>query len=983
MEHHDERHLPLSPTYVHAGAEGKWIPIWNKLFKGVANATSQAAPSGGESQDRSSSRAEENELLFSIIMPPPNVTGELHMGHALVSILQDVLVRWHKMRCYSVLWVPGVDHAGIATQMVVERFLLRTQGVTRFQIGRERFLENVWQWKEDHTNRIRKQLQLMGCGCDWSQFRFSMDDHSNTAVRKAFSTLFERGLIYRGHYLVNWDPHLRTALSDDEVEYRECQGNMWFIRYPVTESEEGSHILVATTRPETIWGDVAVAISPEDPRAHQLSGGSVLSPLSGKALPIIADHRVDPEFGTGIVKITPAHDPLDYEIGIDHELEMTNIMNPDGTLNELCQQWEGSSIMEARASIAEYLQKRGSVEKVESHAHRVGYSYRSQSVIEPRLSQQWFLKMKDFAPQLRSMVEEGRVELIPEHWKSTFYHWIDNLRDWCISRQLWWGHRIPIWYHRSDPDRFLCHGGKGVPREVEEAPEGWEQDEDVLDTWFSSALWPFLVLGWPEKSAEEVQSRWYPHPTLITGHDILFFWVARMMYMGLQLMGEVPFRKVFLHGLIFGRSYMYKERGAEGTGKEGGGDTSHFIATLPLEERKAYDHGKPLPPHLTSRWEKMSKSKGNVMNPLEIMDIYGTDSMRASLCSCTTSGKEIDLDYRKFEEYQHFANKLWNALRFLMKHPIQYKSEGDDCSPSAPLQGTPSALLESCWIQGQMDHTLQQVHSSLEEYSFAQTIKALYRFFWDDFCSIYLEIIKPTLMEKKDPSQARSNYLICAWSVFLRYICALHPIAPFITEEMFSHARSVLFPLHGLFPEDVREIIESEYIAAAPLPPHSSYPSLYGTFMPYLDCVHTLRNMRATAKVKPKERAQVLLQGEGWEEGRHEEGRHIIETLAHVEILHNSPNSTHSSDPFSMRQSVHSWTCTLYLPEGSKEQEVRRVKKELEKVQKRLDILKKKLNNPSFLSSAPEAIVHKAREESALLETQRDQIIHSLRTLSP
>ncbi|NDE82617.1 MAG: valine--tRNA ligase, partial [Chlamydiia bacterium] len=568
--------------------EDKWSAFWqtNQCF--VANPSS-------------------SKPAFSLVMPPPNVTGVLHMGHALVNTLQDVLTRWKRMQGFEVLWMPGTDHAGIATQTVVERNLIAQTGKRRKDFSREEFLDHVWDWKNKSQDSILQQLKKLGCSCDWSRLCFTMDEPRNKAVKAAFKKFYDDGLIYRGDYLVNWDPITQTALADDEVEHEEKDSFLWYFRYPLAHDPSQS-ITVATTRPETILGDVAVAVNPSDPRYSNVIGKNLTLPITGRLIPIIADYSVEIGFGTGAVKITPAHDPNDYEMAGRHNLAMINIMTPDGKINEQGLEFEGLPMQEARVKIVDKMGRLGFLEKIEPHKLRVGISYRSKAIIEPYLSKQWFVKMSGFKPILRNLVETKQIRLIPENWENTYFHWIDNLRDWCISRQLWWGHRIPIWYNKHDPEKIICYTGDIIPEEVALHPDQWEQDEDVLDTWFSSALWPFSTMGWPENSDE--LKKFYPTSTLITGHDILFFWVARMVLMGAYLTDAPPFKETFLHGLIYGKSYWK-------TAKDGS------IAYITGDDRRSYDLGKPLPAGVQYKWEKMSKSKGNIIDPLEIIEDFG------------------------------------------------------------------------------------------------------------------------------------------------------------------------------------------------------------------------------------------------------------------------------------------------------------------------------------------------------------------------
>lgn len=498
-----------------------------------------------------SADAKSSKEPFTIIMPPPNITGTLHMGHALVTTIQDILTRWNRMNGKEALWIPGTDHAGIATQSVVEKKLFKETGKRRSDFDREEFVGYIQEWKEEHKEKIINQFKKLGASADWSRERFTLDKAANKSVQTVFKKMFEDGLIYRGDYLVNWDTHLQTAIADDEVEHEEKDGNLWFFKYPIEDSSK--FLVIATTRPETMLGDVAVAVNGSDERYKDLIGKNINLPLSDRKIPIIKDHYVDKEFGTGAVKITPAHDFNDYEVGARHDLPLINIMNTDGTINENGGIFQGMTMLEARENVVERMRDLGLLEKVEFHKHRVGVSYRSKSVIEPLLSKQWFVKMESFKEKLLSRVFDGDIEIIPKEWEKTYKHWIENLRDWCISRQLWWGHRIPIWYNKEDETDIICYTGEGLPPEVAKHPEKYRREEDVLDTWFSSALWPLTCLGWPNESAD--LQKFYPTSVLVTGHDILFFWVARMIVMGEYAKAQEPFKQVFLHGLIFAKSY--------------------------------------------------------------------------------------------------------------------------------------------------------------------------------------------------------------------------------------------------------------------------------------------------------------------------------------------------------------------------------------------------------------------------------------------
>ena len=735
----------LAKAYEAKTVDSKWYAFWEKNGFFKADPHSKKAP-------------------FCIVIPPPNVTGVLHMGHALVNTLQDILIRWKRMQGFETLWIPGTDHAGIATQTVVERHLIKTLGKRRKDFSRETFLSHVWQWKEENQDRIINQLKLMGCSCDWTRCRFTMDEGNNLAVKTIFKKLFDQGLIYRGDYLVNWDPVTQTALADDEVEYEERNSFLWHFKYPLKNGN--GFVQIATTRPETLLGDTAIAVSPKDKRYQHLIGETVLLPLVNREIPIIADPFVEMEFGTGMVKVTPAHDPNDYQMGLKYQLPFINIMTPDGKINENGGLYKDLTMAEARLAVVKDMQALGLVEKIEPHVNRVGVSYRSKATIEPYMSKQWFVRMSEFGSQLRQVVETGKTKLNPKNWENTYYHWIDNLRDWCISRQLWWGHRIPIWYSKEDPSKMICFAGEGIPPEVAAAPQEWIQDEDVLDTWFSSALWPFATLGWPEKTPE--LEKFYPNAILITGHDILFFWVARMLMMGEYTMGTVPFPETFLHGLIYGKSYW---REASGGG----------ITYLSEQERQEYDLGKAIPKDVHFKWEKMSKSKGNIIDPIEIINEYGTDAMRMALCASATQAREIDLDRRRFEEFKNFANKVWNGARFVLMNL-------EDLTPQEFAEGLneEAFLLEDQWILSALNRTIRNVNHKLEIYAFDQAALEAYDFFWKEFCAYYVEISKPILFGKVGSLIERKNKQKLLMIILNQAIRLLHPMAPFITEELFQ-----------------------------------------------------------------------------------------------------------------------------------------------------------------------------------------------------
>ena len=827
---------------------------------------------------------------FSLVMPPPNVTGTLHMGHALVSTLQDIIVRYKRMAGFETLWVPGTDHAGIATQTVVERHLIQTEGKRRTDYERDEFLKRVWDWKEKHQDHILNQLRQVGCSCDWSYLRFTLDDGASSAVQTVFKQLHDQGLIYRGDYLVNWDPATQTALADDEVEYEDEDSFLWHIRYPVEGTDES--LIIATTRPETMLGDTAVAVSPGDERYSHLVGKMIRLPLSDRFIPIIEDHHVDPTFGTGALKITPAHDPNDYEIGLRHSLPMINIMTPDGKIESgtYC----GLTMLEARKKIVSDLGDH--LVKSEPHKHRVGVSYRSKAKIEPYLSKQWFFKLSAYKDQLKNAVSKGHVALQPKSWEQTYFHWIDNLRDWCISRQLWWGHRIPAF------------------------DESGEQDPDVLDTWFSSALWPFSTLGWPEQTPEF--DAFYPNSLLITGHDILFFWVARMILMGETITGELPFPKVFLHGLIYGKSYWR--------------ETKNGIQYLSYDERQAYDLGQKPPKDVHSKWEKMSKSKGNVIDPIQLIDTYGTDAMRFALSASVTGAPQIDLDLRRFEEYKNFINKVYNGARFV------FMNLGDNLDLSNNLG------LEDKWMLSSLNCAIRDINAHLENMAFDKLASRCYEFFWNEFCAYYVEMCKPALFAK----QNHENKQAILGIVLVHALALLHPIAPFITEELFSEIK-LSASSSNPYTQSALNILNAPALIVAPFPSIINEadinPDIENQFDHVRQMVYAIRNIRAEMQLPPSMPTDIHFSDD------QTSVEHIIKSLVKCASI------SHSSQTQGSIAKVGTTTITIPLPEEMREKEKQRIEKEKIKLQAQIDSLEKKLANPNFAEKAPPALVEQTK----------------------
>jgi valyl-tRNA synthetase len=748
--------------------------------------------------------------------------------------------------------------------------------------------------------------------------------------------MFDEKLIYRGDYLVNWDPVAQTALSDDEVEHEERDSFLWHIEYPVVG---GGQLIVATTRPETMLGDTAIAVYPTDERYSHLIGKQVKLPLTGRLIPIIGDPFVDPAFGSGVVKITPAHDFNDFEVAQRHKLPYLNIMTPDGRIKEGA--YAGQTMEEAREAVLRDLSKL--VIKKEPHKLRVGISYRSKAVIQPYLSKQWFVKMTHFKEKLISAVKEKRVDLIPSYWEQTYFHWIENLRDWCISRQLWWGHRIPIWYRG---DEILCYEGEGEP-----PGDGWTQDPDVLDTWFSSALWPFSTLGWPEKTAD--LKKFYPTATLITGHDILFFWVARMIMMGEYIMEQVPFKETFLHGLIYGKSYWR--------------NTSHGAAYVKADEKKKYDLGEPAPKDVESKWEKMSKSKGNIIDPLELIDEYGTDAIRLALCSSVTHARQIDLDLRRFEEYKNFANKVWNGSRFVMMNLEGFSSE-------SLSQGLDLSLLtlEDKWILSVLNRATFEINKCLDEYTFDRAATRAYEFFWNDFCANYVELAKPVLFGKTGTPELKANKQRLLVILLCNSVRLLHPISPFITEEIFSllkgHFSSLKAEKTDPYSHETIQALLSPACITAP------YPLALGkvdeeietTFQQMNELVRQVRNIRAEMALPPSEKTELIILGttQDWEMAK--EHQNILTALtptAKISFTEKEPTA------FGASALVGKLKLMIPIPESMKAKEKARLEKEAEKLSKLLESTQGKLANEEFRSRAPREVVEKL--ELALAQTEK------------
>jgi valyl-tRNA synthetase len=869
-----------------------------------------------ESGGRFTADAENPAEPYTIVIPPPNVTGFLHVGHALNNALQDILTRWRRMQGRNTLWLPGTDHAGIATQHVVER-ALRAEGKDRRELGREAFLERVWAWKEVYGSRIICQLKRLGCSCDWSRERFTMDEGLSRAVATVFKRLYDEGLIYRGDYLVNWSPKLQTALSDDEVEHREAQGHLWHFKYPLEDG--GGEIVVATTRPETMLGDTAVAVHPDDERYAAMHGKYVMLPLMNRRIPVIPDPFVDKAFGTGAVKVTPAHDPNDYEMGRRHDLEFINLLNPDGTLNDNAGAYAGLGVADARKRVVADMEALGLLLKIEPHTHSVGHCYRSGCVVEPYLSKQWFVKMRPLCGPAIEAVRDGRIEFVPKHYENIYFHWLENVRDWCISRQLWWGHRIPV---------FTCGACGHEWCEIETTPDTCPQcgaaeatqDPDVLDTWFSSQLWPFSTLGWPEKTKD--LETYYPTSVLVTGFDIIFFWVARMIMMGLKFMDDVPYRKVVINPIVCDK------------------------------------HGK-----------KMNKSAGNAIDPLEAIDEMGADTVRLAMCGYSMQTRHISLDPKQFERMRNFCNKLWNAARFVIMNTEDMTAETLAAENDAGMQA------EDRWILSALRRTIAQATDALEAFGFDGYLDTVYKFIWGEYCDWYVELVKDRLYQKGDAGSGRTSdasrraaqaTLVTVLENTLRL---LHPIAPFITEEIWQQLR-------GRWGEagsaGGRLGFEAESTIVAPWPtgaPYDEDAASEASLSLVRQAIGAVRNIRGEMAVPPGEAANVEIVTTNADKRRlMDSGAHYVRSLVKIGTLTIGERQTLTG--FTATNAFDDVTVHVQLPQALVEQERARLDKEIARLKKGVGVARGKLGNEKFVAGAPEAVVAAEREKLEKLETE-------------
>lgn len=836
---------------------------------------------------------------YTIVIPPPNITGQLHMGHAWDETLQDILIRWKRMQGYSALWLPGTDHASIATEAkIVEA--MREEGLSKEDLGREAFLERAWAWKDKFGGRILEQLKLLGSSCDWDRLRFTMDEGCSKAVRHVFVKLYEEGLIYRGERIINWCPHCKTAISDAEVIFEEQQGSFWHLRYPLADGS--GYIQLATTRPETMLGDTAVAVHPEDERYKHLVGKNVILPLVNKEIPIVADEYVEMDFGTGVVKITPAHDPNDFEVGRRHNLPVINVMNEDGSINENGGKYAGLSGMEARKQIVKDLEESGYLIKVEPLKHNVGTCQRCHTVVEPRVSTQWFVKMEPLAKPAIDVVKDGTIRFIPERLEKTYYNWMENIKDWCISRQLWWGHRIPAWYcedcgetivSETDVDTCPKCGGKRI-----------HQDEDTLDTWFSSALWPFSTLGWPDETEE--LKYFYPTDTLVTGYDIIFFWVARMIFSGLKHMDKAPFNTVLFHGLL---------RDSQG--------------------------------------RKMSKSLGNGIDPVDVINQYGADALRFTLVTGNSPGNDARYSDEKVAASRNFANKIWNAARF-----IHMNIDGH----SVPCALPETLSLEDQWIVSRFNTVTKEVTENLDKFELGMAVSKLYDFIWDDFCDWYIELAKRPLTGG-DEAAAQNTRQVLVW-VLTNTLALLHPFMPFVTEEIWQS-----LPHQG------------EALIVAPWPEYEegrAFPQAEAEMKKVMELITAVRTRRSEMNVPPSKKAHLAI--EAADTAAFEAEKEAIARLAYcsgVEVAQSVPQAEGSV-------TVVTAACRAYLPMDDlvdKKAETARLTKELEGAKKQLATAEAKLQNEKFISKAPQKVIDGVKDNAEKLREKVRGIEEALAAL--
>lgn len=890
--------LGIPKAYEPGDVEDKWYKYWldKEYFR---------------------TEVEKDKDPFCIVMPPPNVTGSLHLGHALDNTMQDILIRWRRMQGYNALWVPGTDHAGIATQAKVEEQLAK-EGLSKYDLGREAFLDRVWEWKKEYGGRITKQLALLGSSCDWDRERFTMDEGCSHAVREVFVRLYEKGLIYRGSYIINWCTKCQTTISDIEVEHEEQPGGLWYLTYPMKDSQE--KIVVATTRPETMLGDTAVAVHPEDSRYSHLIGKTAVLPIVDREIPIVADEFVDPEFGTGAVKVTPAHDPNDFEIGRRHNLPQVEVIGLQGQMTAEAGKYEGMDRFECREKVIEELDGLNLLVKTEERSHAVGQCYRCGTNVEPLVSEQWFVKMKPLAEPAIKAAQDGRVKFVPERFTKIYLGWLEDIRDWCISRQLWWGHRIPVWYC-SDCGEEIC-----VSEDPASCPNcgnaELEQDTNVLDTWFSSGLWPFSTLGWPKETQE--LEHFYPTSVLVTGRDIIFFWVARMIFLGLEFMEDVPFHEVFIHGLI-----------------------------------------------LDSQGRKMSKSLGNGVDPIEVIEQYGADTLRFMLITGNTPGNDIRFRFEKLEGVRNFANKIWNASRFVMMNLTDYEGGGEEIEPE----------LEDRWIISRFNKTCESVTYNLEHYELGEAARHLYDFIWGEFCDWYIELVKDRLYgNKTEDSRKGAQYTLA--SVLSETMKLLHPFMPFITEEIWQHlpheGESIMVsPWPKGFFQGSEENIIAETSGQIAFDAQAEKEMLL-----IMEVIKGIRNIRGEMNIPPSRKVEAIISvNDPKLAATVQAGMDHIQKLANAETV--EVYTSLEEKPKKAATSVAPGA-EIYVPlEGviDFDVELTRLSKELVEVQKELARVLGKLSNEGFLNKAPAEIVEKENNKKKEMEEKKVVLESRLRVL--
>ncbi|BDR76468.1 valine--tRNA ligase [Clostridium tetani] len=847
-------------------------------------------------------KVDKDKKPYTIVMPPPNITGKLHLGHALDNSMQDFLIRVKRMQGYSTLWLPGQDHASIATEVKVENELLKT-GLKKKEMGREAFLERVWEWSEEYRGRIRDQLKKLGSSADFTRESFTMDDNLDKAVRAVFVKLYEEGLIYKGNRIVNWCPKCMTALSDAEIEYEENYGNFWHVKYPLVDSEE--YLEIATTRPETMLGDTAVAVNPNDERYAHLIGKKLMLPLVNREIPIVADDYVDVEFGTGAVKITPAHDPNDYEVGKRHDLEEIIIMNENGTINELGGKYSGMDRYEARKAIVEDLKKEGFLVKVKEHIHNVSCHDRCNTIIEPMISKQWYVKMKELAKPAIEVVKSGEIKFVPERFDKTYFNWMENIQDWCISRQLWWGHRIPVWYCKDCGETIVS---------LEEAKkcskcssENLIQDEDVLDTWFSSALWPFSTLGWPDKT--EDLEYFYPTDVLATGYDIIFFWVARMIFSGLHNMKEIPFKTVLIHGIV---------RDSEG--------------------------------------KKMSKSLGNGVDPLEVIDKYGADALRFMLITGNAPGNDIRFYEERVESARNFANKIWNASRYVMMNLDKNLMEKyKDCK---------DYNIADTWILSRLNEVIKEVTDNIEKFELGMASQKVYDFMWNEFCDWYIELSKPVLYGEDEKAKGVTFNVL--FNVLTSGLKLLHPIMPFITEEIFINIQEEEKTITTSKWPEFKEELKNEEVEKK--------------MSHVIEAIKAIRNVRIEMDVPPSRKAKIMIYAlDGIDAFK--DGKIYFEKLAsasEVEFLNSKEEAPENA------VSAVTKGAEIYIPLFDLvdlEKEMERLNKEREKLEKEIERVDKKLSNENFVKKAPEAVVNEEKAKGEKYKEMLEAVLERIKSL--